>query len=291
MRRKAGAKFYHVYTKGLEDNLIFRDREDYITGMNYVALCTFCIGIDMLAFTLMSNHFHFVIYATPEEAKMFVERYKILVSRFIYNKYGTEHLLRRLSTSCKAIEDTNEALKSIIAYVLRNHIKAGVNVSVQGYEWSSGHCYFAGKDLLQGTRSISEISTKEYRQMMRSKVRLSDQYRINGGGYIEPASYVCIDFVEKCYGRTQSFDYFIYKAGSARSSEGPVDFSDDLVLIGLKEILYKKYEAKDLEDIGFGAHKDILLMLKRQFNCSPKQLARIMKMNMKEVMDIVSPGV
>ena len=269
--------------------MIFREREDYITGMNYIAICTFSIGISMLAFTLMSNHFHFVVYGTPEEAKCFIDLYKRLISRYTSNKYDTEQLLRRVSTGCKMIERSNESLKSIIAYVLRNHIKAGINISVQGYEWSSGHCYFAGKNLLEDSKSVSEIGTKEYRKIMRSKIRLSDQYRFNLRGYIEPASYVCYDFVENCFGRTQNFDYFIYKVGSSRSSEGPVEFSDDLVLSGLKEILFKKYEAQSIEDVGGNGHKDILLILKRQFNCSPKQLARIMKMTTKEVMAIVSP--
>ena len=291
MKWRTGAKFHHIYIKGLETDLIFRDREDFIMGMNYVAICTYCLGVSMLAFTLMSNHFHFVIYCTPEEAKMFIDRYKNLVSRFIYKKYGTEQLLRRVSTGCKVVENSNDALKTTIAYVLRNHIKAGLNISVQGYEWSSGHCYFAGRNLLIGTTSVSQMGTREYRQTIRSKLRLSDQFRVNASGYIEPASYVCADFVENYFGRPQNFDYFIYKAGSSRSSEGPVDFSDELVLAGLKEILFKKYEAKDLEDVGAGAHKDILLMLRRQFNCSPKQLARIMKMSLKEVTALVSPGI
>ena len=88
MRRRPNAKFYHVYTKGLEENLIFRDRADYITGMNYIALCTFITEIDMLAFTLMSNHFHFVIYGTAEEAKRFIDLYKTYISKYIHRKYG-----------------------------------------------------------------------------------------------------------------------------------------------------------------------------------------------------------
>lgn len=291
MQRRPNARFHHVYIKGLEDNIIFRKREDYIAGMNYVALCTFCTGISMLAFTLMSNHFHYVVYGTTEEVMEFINSYKLLISRYIHNTYGTERLLRRVSTGCKTIENTNDALRTIIAYVLRNHIKAGINQSVQGYEWSSGNCYFCGRDLLEGTVSVSEIGTREYRMMMKSKVRLDSSYRVNSSGYIEPASFVCVGFVEKCFGRTRNFDYFIYKTGSSRSSEGPVDFTDDLVLAGLKEILFKKYETGDLKDVGPGANKDILLMLKRQFNCSPKQLARIMKMNLKEVMAVVSPEV
>ena len=132
MKRRPGARFHHVYIKGLENNIIFREREDFIAGMNYVAISTFSTCISMLAFTLMSNHFHFVVYGTAQEAKGFIDLYKNLIGRYVRNKYGTEQLLRRVSTGCKTIEQSNDALKSIIAYVLRNHIKAGINVSVQG---------------------------------------------------------------------------------------------------------------------------------------------------------------
>ena len=289
MKRRPDARFYHVYIKGLENNLIFRDRSDYITGMNYIAICSFATRANILAFTLMSNHFHFIVYGTGTEAKSFIDLYKRNISRFLSNKYNAVHLLRHVKTDCKQIENSGDALKIAIAYVLRNHIKAGINQTVQGYEWSSGYCYFAGTDLLEGCSPTSSLGTEEYRRTLHSKIRLDDKYLLNSKGYIEPASYVCIDFVESCFGRVQSFDYFIYKAGStAKSKEGPVDFSDEFVLAGLKEIICKKYEVTELEELNEVLKKEVMLLLKRQFNCSPKQLARTMQMSLKDVNSILS---
>ena len=289
MKRRPDALFYHVYIKGLENNLIFRDRSDYITGMNYIAICSFATMANILAFTLMSNHFHFIVYGTKTEAKSFIDLYKRNISRYLSNKYNAVHLLRHIKTDCKQIENSGDALKIAIAYVLRNHIKAGINKTIQGYEWSSGYCYFSGAGLLEGCRPISSLGAEEYRRIMHSKVRLDDKYLINPQGYIEPASYVCIDFVESCFGRVQSFDYFIYKAGStAKPKDGPMDFSDEFVLAGLQEIIRKKYEVTELEELNGTLKKEVLLLLKRQFNCSPKQLARIMRMSLKEVNSILS---
>ena len=288
MKRRTGACFHHVYIKGLEDNLIYRDRGDFISGMNYVALCTFCCGVSLLAFTLMSNHFHFIIYGTPEEAKKFIDLYKYHMSRYSSRKYGVSHLLRRVGTGYRPIENSNDALRTAIAYVVRNHISAGINQSVQGYEWSSGYCYFAGTDLLEGSVSVSSIGIRKYRNIMHTKTKLDSSYKINSKGYIEPASYVCIDFVESCFGRVQSLDYYIYKAGSARSKEGPVDFSDEFVITGLKEILDKKYGAEWIDAIDEKSKRDVLLMVRRQFNCSPKQLARTMQMSIKEVTSMLT---
>ena len=61
--------YFHVYTKGLEDRLIFRDREDFIAGMNLVAVVCFSVEVRLLAFVLMSNHVHFVVRGSREEVE------------------------------------------------------------------------------------------------------------------------------------------------------------------------------------------------------------------------------
>lgn len=84
--------YFHVYTKGLEDDLIFHDREDYIAEMNYVAVACFCLGIPMLAFVLMSNHFHFAVRSNRRDAEKFIRLYKQMISMYILRKYGKSGL-------------------------------------------------------------------------------------------------------------------------------------------------------------------------------------------------------
>ena len=64
-----GMKFFHVYTRGLEDDVIFRDRGDYVAGMNYVPVSIKLSEVHALAFVLMSNHFHFILGGTKESAE------------------------------------------------------------------------------------------------------------------------------------------------------------------------------------------------------------------------------
>ena len=44
--------YYHVYTKGLEDREIFRDRDDFIMGMTLVAVVAFKIDVRVLLLSL-----------------------------------------------------------------------------------------------------------------------------------------------------------------------------------------------------------------------------------------------
>ena len=49
---------YHVCTEGMEKKLFFRDRQDYISGMNSIPICAVRSGVHILAFCLMDNHVH-----------------------------------------------------------------------------------------------------------------------------------------------------------------------------------------------------------------------------------------
>ena len=93
-------KFYHIYTKGLEDKVIFREIQDYIVGMNYVAIAQYKTKITILAFVLMSNHFHFAVQASEEDAIAFINLYKRLISVYIRNKQIIKWFVRKFLSLC-----------------------------------------------------------------------------------------------------------------------------------------------------------------------------------------------
>ena len=57
-------RYYHICSKGLEKNVIFLNREDFISGVNDIAVCRLKFDVVILCFCLMSNHFPFVLYGT-----------------------------------------------------------------------------------------------------------------------------------------------------------------------------------------------------------------------------------
>ena len=85
---------YLVSTDHLEDQIWFRDDADFKVGMNYVALIAAMMGIRILAFVLMSNHVHFVLEGTREEALAFITEFKRRYSKYVQRKYGIRELLR-----------------------------------------------------------------------------------------------------------------------------------------------------------------------------------------------------
>ena len=60
-----GKPFYLVSTSHLEDKIWFQDEQDFIAGMNLVAVAAVVCGVTVLDFILMSNHVHFVVLGSP----------------------------------------------------------------------------------------------------------------------------------------------------------------------------------------------------------------------------------
>lgn len=282
-------KFYHVYTKGLKDDLIFRDREDFITGMNYVPVSIQLSGAAVVAFVLMSNHLHFILYSSRKNAEMFIDTYKRIISRYISNKYGVRKLLRSVPTTCSEIDLRDDSLKRIIAYVLNNPVNAGINCIAQNYEWGSGRCYFTNcVDRL--SKPLCEYTVRERCSLLKSQVELSGHFRFNSHGYIEPGQYVMSDMVEKLYRNPKSMEYFLstsHKAGVDISKDGPMTFSDNLVLAGLNELLDKRYSGVSISDLSLTLRIRIILELRKQFNCTKKQLSRVTGISLRDIVNML----
>lgn len=278
--------YYHIYTKGLVDDLIFRDREDYIAGMNYVAISVHQTLVCMLAFVLMSNHFHFVVYAEAHEAEQFINLYKNLISRYVALKYGTHKLLYKVKTTCANVDVADEGLKRLIAYVLNNPVSAGVNCMPQSYEWGSGRCYFSNIDYYKDSRPVTGLGVREACVKLKSKIRLSEKYYINTQGYIEPSSYVDVRFVENHFRRAKSFEYFL-SVSHRRADYGAMVFSDMLLKNMLDEIVEKRYEAHSLDEMEFEDMKKVILEFRKQFGCTAKQIARVFNLSLDTAVDII----
>ena len=287
--KKYTMAYFHVYTKGLEDRQIFKERKDYICGMNILAVTVFSCDIRLLAFVLMSNHFHFVLDTTRENAEYFIRMFKLSLSRYFQLEYGELKMLNRLATTVSMLDDSDEGLKRLIAYVLNNPVKAGINCVPQGYEWSSADCYFNQTDYKRDTTKISDYSVKALRKILRSKKRLPGHWRLNSSQYVIPQSYVDHLAVERCYVGSRSFEFYLSRSLAVRKSANDnVSFSDSLVQSALSELLEKKYDVSDLSELD-GFMKNLLVRdLKGRLGASPKQIARLMRMSIADVLQALS---
>ncbi len=69
-----GGPFYHVCTKGAETDIYFRNEEDMNLALNVIAIAVFVTGCRLLAFAVMSSHFHFLSVKHDSSAKTAIFR-------------------------------------------------------------------------------------------------------------------------------------------------------------------------------------------------------------------------
>ena len=282
-------KYFHVYTKGLEDKQIFRNREDFIAGMNLLAVvCSTFPQLKLLAFVLMSNHVHFFLYGTEKQAKKFIDMYKNLVSRYVRTLYGEVKYLRHLLTTVSEVTLENEGLKRLIAYVLNNPVKAGINCVATGYEWSSARCYFNQIDLTADMVPIGSLSVRQQRKTLHSYHKLPDNWQLNSSGYVDPSAYVDYQTVERLYYSSRSFEYFLSASLSLRKGIAEnITFSDSMLYSAINELLDKKFSVSSVSELDEFLRRNLIKDLKNRFSASSKQLARVTGMTVKEVIHLL----
>jgi REP element-mobilizing transposase RayT len=127
---------YHVLLRGINQQRIFEQAEDYIQFLDYLCEVRKISELTLYAYCLMGNHVHLLLKEGKEPLgtsfRQFGSRY---VSWFNRKYERSGHLFQDRFKS-EPVE-TEEYFLSVLIYIFLNPVKAGlVNVAAD-YEWSS----------------------------------------------------------------------------------------------------------------------------------------------------------
>ena len=125
MNKSDSTSYCHVCTDGNALEWMFKDTEDFVAGVNRIGICAIETFVHVIAFVLMDNHVHFVLYGTMPQCKNFINKYKLLTGKWIGAKYRVSDHLRHLPSQLILIEDPEQLLDTI-AYLDRMSISLAV---------------------------------------------------------------------------------------------------------------------------------------------------------------------
>lgn len=139
-RQKSESGIYHIMLRGINQQVIFEDEEDYLkfveTLINYKAIS----GYKLFAYCLMSNHIHILLQVGKEELDIILKR---IAGSYVYwynwKYYRKGHLFQDRFRS-EAIDDTDYFL-TVLRYIHQNPIKAGIVDKIGKYKYSSYNEY------------------------------------------------------------------------------------------------------------------------------------------------------
>lgn len=274
--------YYHICTDGLSRKLLFRDTDDYVKGMNDIPACLQQIKGEILCFSLMPNHVHFIMRASSENASQFIERYKKRSSSRLMRKYNELCSLSRLGTLVKAV-DSDSYLKTAIAYVLRNPLAANIQCLPNTYRWSSGYLYFRQDGATAretGTKCLNELTKREIWEYTGVRTELPGEYIIDNNGMILPENYINPQSTEKIFGSPKQFLYYL-----SRNDDGEFEIMQGIVnnisysYEQIREMLYKlcltEYNTRRFYDLGINDKLRIAILMRKRYGISYKQFARL----------------
>lgn len=113
---------YHIYSRGVGKMKIFIDDYDYLFFMNLIERHQ-DKGLELFCFTLMPNHFHFLIKNMEEYgASHFLQKILSIYSLYFNKKYNRKGVVFESRFKSKHI-DSEEYLKHLKNYIWYNPIK------------------------------------------------------------------------------------------------------------------------------------------------------------------------
>lgn len=271
-------EFYLVTTDHTEDRIWFRDEEDFKVGMNTVAVTACVLSVNVAAFILMSNHAHFVLECTYEQAQEFISEFKRMYSRYLYHKYKVKDMLRRNDVDIRPLGLDDESLERAIAYVQMNSVAANICLTAADYPWGSGNAFFnasAEKGL-----PLDSLTGRERIRLLHSKKALPSSLRIGSQGYVLPSSYIMVRFVETLFRSPKRMMYFLQSSSKARlrlekaGTESP-SFRDQIISAAISDLTRTLFRKDSFQVLTEAEKAETLKQVRYRFSANVNQIARI----------------
>lgn len=282
--------YYHLSSHGLEKSDIFKNKADFIAGMNDIAICVLGFDVRILCFCLMSNHFHFLLYGTSEECRRFSNEYKRRCAIRMRRTAGEVHGLKDVDIQMDKVE-SQEYLENVIAYILRNPLAAGILMMPYHYPWSSASLYFKDDSRHKG-ETLGGMGVRQRNRILKSRVSVPGHYMVDDDCMIFPSCYVDAETVEKIFRHPSRLMMLLakrvendveIKLGIAQN----VTMTDQEMLTQMRELIVKEFRKDSIVQLTMAQRLKLCALLKRNFSAGVKQIARITRLDPDVVAKIV----
>lgn len=160
--------YYHVYNRGNDRRAVFFERENYLYFLRLVRRHLMENDLDVLAYCLMPNHYHFLVHCKRGNMTEGMQLLGLSYTKAMNKRYNRVGSLFQGRFQAKWI-DNDSYLHHLVQYIHLNPVKAELVANPEDWEFSSYHEY-AG--LRSGTLPKTELirslftSNEDYRSYL-----------------------------------------------------------------------------------------------------------------------------
>ena len=136
-RASAGGVCYHVINRGNGRAEVFHKPQDYDAFVVMLGEATERVAVRVLAYCLMPNHFHLVLWPRKDgDLSRFMQWLLTAhVRRYHGHYHGSGHVWQGRFKAFPIQQDDH--LLTVLRYVERNALRAGLAARAEGWAWSS----------------------------------------------------------------------------------------------------------------------------------------------------------
>ena len=285
-----GGSFFHLCTKPIEIDILFRTPEELNEALNMVAMAVFAANCRLLAFAIMSNHLHFVIEGSRSTCEAFFCHFHALLSKFL-SRTGRFDLANKCAPNYVPINNLKQ-LKDEIAYVVRNPYVASSNVNMFAYKWCSGYMYFNGMlAFMEKGERLSEQSLKVRRSFTHTRGGDVDPRLMVANGTALPSCFVDYRRAEGFYENARDFLYCLMKNVESQVAiakrTGDTFFLDDNEMWELsRKLCRESFKVQNPLSLKEEERVTLARTMKFEYGASNKQLARCIGMTRARIDEI-----
>ena len=281
--------YYHLSSDGKRVTL-FHDEQEYMHGMNTIALASTMFQIVIHSFTLMKTHIHMLLYGTGEEiTKLFYFLRKRIKAQLLDD--GKEPVPDNYWF--KLVEVNDEiSLRRHFVYIARNALEA-LPVLPSGYIWGSTHLAYSQIDKMVGFISADSLSIREMKSLLRSSQTVPGHYRIHAGlKMILPESYVDMTLFYKTFDNARQYlaalvkdvEGFVYVAEQLGDE---IEYSVEDATELMKVLMTRLYPNSRFKDLPNDDKCKLVSMMYYQYHVKDYVISQTVFMNLQLVRQIV----
>lgn len=279
--------FFHVHTKPLETGVIFMNDEERMVAMVYIAIAAMLAGVEVLAFALMSNHFHFILRGQEGQCKDFYTRFAKMLGLY-FSRHGRAGVLDAIEVPDPTPITTLKQFRDEIAYVIRNPFVVRKDVNPFAYPWCAGYLYFNPMLSMLKPQPASALTLREKRALTHSRDLPLPMDLTLVDGQVFPGSFVNYRLVESMFTDCRQFMFWVFKNVEAqvetalRLDEKPSLSDDDMLSVSL-QICKKEFGVKGPSHLTEPQKHDLAKKLKYDYYASNGQIARFTTLHPRAV--------
>ena len=275
---REGEPFFHFHTEPLKTGVIFMSDEERAVALVYVAIAAMMARVEILAYALMSNHFHFILRGEEARCKDFYARFSAMLALY-FSRHGRPRVLDPIGDPTPTSITSLKQLRDEIAYVIRNPFVVRKDVNLFAYPWCSGFLYFNPMLSMFGQRAAESLTLRERRALTHSRDLALPEGLTLVGGQVFPGSFVNYRLVESLFTDCRQFLFWVFKNVEAqvetalRFGESPSLTDDEIISITFR-LCKEEFGVKGASSLTEQQKSSLAMRLKFDYYASNGQICR-----------------